>query len=183
MKDEKDPVEPGQNNTIHDLLKLERITPEDIVHLSKSDKKKLLTIIYVHLSQLVDEERDAYLEKVRAILDLPLKNRIWQRNNLLITQAIEEYKKQFGTAPDKSDIADRSGLSLTTVYKHFKSYRQNNMQLQLEQFEFMAPKVLDAIFNKSVGGNVNAAKLFFKVINNPPANGFGSSKVRIDDPE
>jgi predicted transcriptional regulator len=181
MIDEKDPALPAQTNPVLEVLKLERITPDDITHLTKSEKKRLLTEVYFQIGRFTDDERDEYLEKVRPILDLPLKNRLWQNNHTAITRAISDFKKLYNRSPDKSDIAEMTGLSHTTVYKHFKEYRKNNLQAQLEQFEYMAPQVLDALLNKSLEGNVNAARLFLKVMNNPQANGFGGSRVKIDE--
>jgi hypothetical protein len=99
------------------------------------------------------------------------RNTTWERNHALITCASEVYMQAHNRMPGKTELAEITGLSLSTVYVHYNEYRKN-LPRQLEQFEVPGAEVLVTMFEQSRKGNVHAAKLFLKVLNNPAAYGF-----------
>ena len=80
-----------------------------------------------------------------------------------MSQLIEET----GKMPTKNEIASKTGLSRQTVFKHLKEYDSNPLYSnQIQQFRFMADRVLAKVIKMAVAGegNIKAARLYFDVM-------------------
>jgi predicted transcriptional regulator len=126
------------------------------------------------LNRLKGEERDNFLAKIDPILPPATKSDIWDYNNHRISNAISSYMSEYGVMPSQSDIAEETGLSRQTVSKHFKEYKAKpEFIAQMEQFKFMAPKMLANVFKAAGTGDIRAARLYFEMVgamNKPQAN-------------
>ena len=95
------------------------------------------------------------------------KNQIWENNHLQITISISKQIEETGKMPTKNQIAEDSGLSRQTVYKHLSGYAEHPLyNEQIKQFKFMSDRVLAKVIKLAAQGDVKAARLYFDVMGN-----------------
>ena len=147
------------------LFTQEKITPEDIQDLNKLERDHLAQAATKMLDQLKGPERDNFLNKIEQIVPAGTKKDIWEHNQLAINNAIANYMRQYGIMPTKSAIAEQTGLSRQTVTKHFNEYKSGpEYTEQMEQFKFMAPRILANVYKVAGNGDIRAARLFFEMV-------------------
>jgi hypothetical protein len=67
--------------------------------------------------------------------------------------------------PPKFVIARETGLSRQTVAKHLTDYKTHPQYLaEMEQFKYMAPKILAGVCKLACNGDVKAARLYFEMV-------------------
>ena len=116
---------------------------------------------------LEGDEKEIFWNKIEDITGELTKNQVWEYNNNKITAAIANLMQQFGRMPSKTELAEETKLSRTTIHKHLKEFGTHPLYLeQMEQFRFMTKKVLAKVYTFAVNGDVLAAKLFFNVVGN-----------------
>jgi hypothetical protein len=155
------------------LLALNNISPEDLEDLDKLERDYIAEICTQRLAQLNGAERDSFLDKIALIITPVTKSDIWEYNHSAITSAISGYMQQFGSMPTRNAIAEKTGFSRQTVAKHFAAYKKHpEFVAQMEQFQFMVPKVLTNVYRHALKGNIRAARLYFEMVgvSKPQAN-------------
>lgn len=154
---------------LNEIFALEQITVIDMKKLTPNDLNGFYAILAKMINELKGIERDNFIKKVELFLDNDTKNQLWEGNHNSITYAISTLMQEFGRMPSKNEIADRSGLSRQTIYKHLNEYANHPQYVQqIEQFRFMTSKVLAKVFQFAVNGDMSAAKLYFNVTGNMP---------------
>ena len=147
------------------LFALEKITVKDIEGFNKLERDYLSETATEILQQLKGEERDNFISKIELILPASTKSRIWEYNHSVITCAISKLIREQGFMPSKNDISEETGLSRQTVAKHLKEYKAHpEFMAEMEQFKFMAPKLLANVFKFASNGDVKAARLYFEMV-------------------
>ena len=147
------------------LFKLDKLTLKDIEGLNKQERDYMSVTATEILEQLKGEERDSFLNKIELIVPASTKNQVWEYNHVVIGSAITRFMREQGIMPTKSDIAEKTGLSRQTVAKHFKEYKTHPEHVaEMEQFKFMAPRVLANVFKFAVNGDIKAARLYFEMV-------------------
>lgn len=155
----------SQKRKVDSLLALKKITLKDIEDLSQAERDYLAETATQTLAKLKGEERDQFLEKIDLIVAPAAKSNVWEYNHLVITEAISRFVRHHGVMPTKSAIADETGLSRQTITKHFAAYKaQPEFAAQMEQFKFLAPKMLANVFKYASGGDMRAARLYFEMV-------------------
>jgi len=150
---------------VEQLLKLDKITLDDIEGLTNPERAYLGDACTDALDQLSGDRREAFLAKIEQIMKPENKSDIWEHNQLTISGAIAKFMRQHGCMPTKTAIAEQTGLSRQTVTKHFKEYKKRpEFAEQAEQFKFMAPQVLANVFKFALTGDMRAARLYFEMI-------------------
>ena len=150
---------------INTLIAKDRLLQSDIDNLSEGQRLEFGTVLTQKLNNLKGNAHDLFIEKINDILPEDAKNQIWENNHSVITRAISVLMAKIGRMPTKNEIAVESGLSRQTVNKHLKGYAQHPLYAeQLQQFRFMADKVLTTVFLKAKEGDSKAARLYFDVI-------------------
>lgn len=150
---------------INNVLSLEQITVKDLEQFSETEKIRLYGIIAKKWNELKGVENDMFYKKIEPILHETTKNEHWESNHNHIIWAISTLMQEYGRMPSKTEIATKTELSRQTVHKHLKEYMNHPQYLgQIEQFKFMASKVLARVFQFAVNGDIGAAKLYFNVI-------------------
>ena len=153
------------DDKINRLLAKEKITTADIGDLNEQEQQLLEKKLSEILEQSKGVERDRFLEKIEPIMQGNTKNDIWERNHMLISNAIANFMRQNAVMPTKNDIAQETGLSRQTVAKHFKDYNtQPEFAAEMEQFKFMSHKILANVFKHASNGDMRAAKLYFEMV-------------------
>lgn len=153
---------------INDLLELEQIAPKDIESLTEVEKSQFFVLITEKFKGLKGNERDEFLKKLELIISDTTKNQLWESNHVQITGAISNLMQEYGRMPSKTELATKTELSRQTIHKHLKEYRDHPIYLgQIEQFRFMASRVLAKVFAFAINGDIRAAKLYFEIIGNP----------------
>lgn len=158
-------TQPSLQEKIDKLFTLDRITLAHLDGMDDRQRAQLSGIINEKLLHLKGDERDAFLEKVNAVITVTSKNQLWEHNQQTISSTITAYMRQHGVMPSKSLIAQQTGLSRQTVIKHFKEYKTHPEHVaEMEQFKFMAPRVLSSVFKFALNGDVRAARLYFEMV-------------------
>jgi len=85
----------------------------------------------------------------------------WDDNHSRIAAAIAAYVSEYGSLPSKSKIAEATGLSRETVYKHVKNFAENpGEQNTLNTLSVMTEHVLANVLRVALQGDMQASKLF-----------------------
>ncbi len=147
------------------IFALKKITEKDIQDFTELERDYLAETSTQLVQQLKGAERDNFLEKIESIVPASTKNDIWDYNHIVISSAITKFMCQHGVMPTKNAIAEETGLSRQTVAKHFKEYKTHpEFIAQMEQFKFMAPKILANVFKFASSGDMRAARLYFEMV-------------------
>ncbi|OOQ59653.1 hypothetical protein [Mucilaginibacter pedocola] len=150
---------------IEKLLARERITPADVGGLSEQEKTLLENKLSEILQGSKDTERDRFLEKIEPVMQEDTKNDLWERNHMLISNAIARHLQQHAVMPTKNQIARETGISRQTVAGHIKEYKEHpEFAAEIEQFKFMSHSVLGMVFKRASEGDIRAAKLYFEMV-------------------
>lgn len=150
---------------VNRLFTREKITAEEIKDLNKSERDHLAQTATKMLEQLKGPERDNFLNKVEEIMPPYTKSDIWEHNHQAINHAISDHMRKYGMMPAKNTIAQETGLSRQTVARHLQEYKSNpEFMAQMEQFKFMAPKMLANVYKVAGNGDMKAARLFFEMV-------------------
>jgi hypothetical protein len=156
---------PAVNKKVSHLLTQQKITPKDIEHLNKRERDHLARTINQTLGRLTDTERDTFLEKIEQMVPAGTNSDIWEYNHMVISNAISKLMHQDGSMPTKNDIAKETGLSRQTVAKHLVGFMSSpEFTEQMDQFKFMAPKVLANVYKVAGKGDMRAARFFFEMV-------------------
>ena len=153
------------NRKVNDLLKLKKITPDDLADFNSDESKHLADVCTNTLENLKGDERDNFINKIEFIIAPITKTQNWEINHQRITVAISKLMQENGYMPSKTALASETGLSRQTINKHFKEYKANPEYVsEMEQFKFMASKVIAKIFKFAVNGDVRAARLYLEMV-------------------
>jgi len=154
----------GPEIKVNNLLALKTITLKDIEGLTRIEREHLEEVATLTLDKLKGDARDKFLDKIDQIIPASMKSKVWEYNHMLISDAINRLMRRYGIMPPKTAIADETGLSRQTINKHLKEYKaQPEFLAQMEDFKFMAPKILANVFKSAGDGDVRAARLYFEV--------------------
>ena len=149
------------------LLAQKKINVKDIEDLNELEREYLRESCTRRLRQLHGGERDDFLEKIDLIIPASTKSDIWDYNHSLINDAVAGYMRDHGIMPIQSIIAEKTGLSRQTVAKHFSAYkRRPEITTEMEQFKFMATRILANVFKFALNGDMKAARLYFEMVGN-----------------
>lgn len=153
------------NKKIDSLLTQQKITLNDVEDLTQAERRRLGYKATKILAKLTGEDRDNFLEKIEQIMPGNAQNEIWEYNHAVISAAISNYMHQHGAMPDKSTVAEETGLSRQTVAKHMIEYKQHpEFIAEMEQFKFMSNQILANVFKYANNGDMRAARLYFEMV-------------------
>lgn len=148
---------------ISPLMKLKKITPEDLEQLSQDQQEDFR----VHLVQLLNTtkgpELDRLIEKADAVIPKDIKNQLWEINHAKIQGAITNHIVETNGMPTKTHIADLTGLSRATIYKHLKEFDTHTLfKEHSKSFKFMAEQILVRVYKKAMQGEIKAMRLYLE---------------------
>jgi DNA-binding phage protein len=150
---------------LYGLLSLERITDNDIDQLNQDEKKQFSEIVNEQIHKVTGSERDEIYKKIEDILSDQTKNDFWEYNHTRIMQVIDLLMQELGRMPSRSEIAQKTDLSRTTVYRHLKEYTTHPLYLeQLQKMRILASNVIAKVYKSAMGGDIGSQKLFFNVM-------------------
>jgi hypothetical protein len=154
-------------NKLNKIFEKKKITQAEVKKLSKVEYELFAKMITEKFNALEGDEKEIFWNKIEDITGELTKNQVWEYNNSKITIAISTLMQQYGRMPSKTELAEETKLSRTTIHKHLKEFGTHPLYLEeMEQYKFMASKVLTKVFSFAVNGDVLAAKLFFNVVGN-----------------
>jgi predicted transcriptional regulator len=153
---------------INDLLAKPVLLRSEVdKNLSHVEKQILGKILTKNINEFKGVELDKLLKKIDDILPDETRNELWENNHHKITTAISQLIEDCGKMPTKNHIASETGLSRQTISKHLKNFNDHPLYAgQMEQFRFMADRVLAKVIRMAAQGegNVKAARLYFDII-------------------
>ena len=179
MKAEPQGLQKLTETKISYLMGKEKISKIEVDELLNRDEKRILSnLLTEQINSAKGDERDILLKQLDEIIPKDVKNQFWENNHYLITVAISKHIEESGKMPTKNQIASDSGLSRQTVYKHLSGYAEHPLYAeQLNQFKFMADRVLAKVIKSAGQGDIKAARLYFDVLGY--FNGQASSNTSI----
>lgn len=150
------------------LLGLEYISKDEVnALLNKEEKAQFNITIKTLLSELKGGEKSNFLEKISDALPEDVRSQLYENNHYAITGAISQLIHSYGIMPTKNEIAEATGLSRTTIYKHLKGFAEHPIYAeQMDQFKIMSRKILAGVMKQAEKGDNKAARLFFEVMGN-----------------
>ncbi len=152
-------------NKIKAVLKLKKITWEDLKPLTKKELNLLSEVLKPLVNNSKGVERDKLFKKIDAVTNEETKNETWEHNHIKITWAISTLMQELNRMPSKRELADKTGLSRQTINKHLKEYHTHPLyEGQIEQFKFMRSNVLSRVYFFALQGDMKAAKLYFDIL-------------------
>lgn len=152
---------------INRVLALKQITHDDLKDFSQLEREQFNAILTEKINTLKGEDKEDLLFQIDGILNKGIKNQLWENNHASITSAIGSGMTEYGCMPSYNIIAEKTGLSRQTIHKHIKEYRNHPHYVTgVEQFQFMAAKVLAKVYKFAVNGDIRAAKLYFDMVGN-----------------
>jgi hypothetical protein len=165
---------------INTLLAKDRYSESDIAGFTEDEKDELAERL-TELAKSFKSDRKktaSFYNKIEPIVEKHAKNQIWESNHINITAAIATLMPDYGRMPSKNEIADFTGLSRQNIHKHITEYVTSPIfQEQVEQFRFIASKVLARVFTFAINGDVRAARLYFDIVGN--LNGSGPNNTFV----
>lgn len=167
---------------IEKVFNLKQITENDLSILTKAEETQLFEKITTALNEAKGVERDNIIEKIDLIAGKEYRSQIWEYNHSTITSAIATLMQELGRMPAQREIATKSGLSRQTISKHINEYTKHNLYLsEVENFRFMASKVLAKMFQFAVNGDTGAAKIFLKAVGAMNETGTNSTLIKTQN--
>jgi hypothetical protein len=153
---------------INSLLAQKKITQIGIDKLLNYEQKQVLgKVLTKKLNELKSTDRDKFLEKIEDIIPTDTKNQLWENNHIVITTSMTKLIEETGKMPTKNQIATDCNLSRQTVSKHLNGYAEHPLYAeQLQQFKFMADRVLAKVIKMAGQGDMKAARLYFEILGN-----------------
>ncbi len=150
---------------VNHLLAKKKIYKNEILQLTFDERVAFYQDLTRRINQSKGEERDDLLEKVDEIISKDLKNQLWENNHYEITVAITKLMEDYGKMPTKNLIAEATGLSRQTIYKHLKDYAMHPLYAEeMKKFRLMSDRVLAKVYKYAMNGEVKAARLYFEVL-------------------
>ena len=125
----------------------------------------VIQLITDKLNNLTGHELDKFIEKFNPLIIEDLKNQLWEKNHVIITQAISNHLSHYNFMPTKSQIAEATGISRQTIHKHLIEYNSHPLFIErAEQFKFMGERVMSRVLESALSGDTKAARLYFDML-------------------
>jgi hypothetical protein len=168
---------------VETLLKQETISAADLAALSEDDWTRAMATLNQQQASLSDDEYEAFALKTEGISDLLPRRPRWDQNHALIVKAYTDILRETGLTPSTTDLVNRTNLSRPTIRKHVGQFNQHPGYAEhFQQIAMLGTTLLARLFNLAMKDNVQAAKLFFKVLHNPYAAGLGIGTYPMKKP-
>ena len=152
-------------NKVSKLLKLKKVTDNDIKQLTKTELSRFNEIVNEQMEKATAIKRDEILKKVEDALSDDTKNDFWEYNNTRIMVAISSLLSEYGRMPSRSEIAQKADLSRTTIYKHLKEYTTHPLYIeQLQKMRILATDVISKVYQSAMTGDLGSQKLYLNVM-------------------
>jgi hypothetical protein len=89
----------------------------------------------------------------------------WEKNHKKILAYVREYMRMENQTPTVADIADKTGISRPTVYKHLQSFSSTaEFAGHASIFKVMVTDVVRLLYRQCCNGNIHAARLYLETM-------------------
>jgi hypothetical protein len=147
------------------LFEQQTITEEDYKSLNWKEKLLFDEKRNSFMGELKGEQLSAFLDKIECTMPLDFNEEMWELNHDKICDYINETLQRCRRMPSKSEIAKKTGLARTTVYKHLNSFTKGELYKERdERFKLMRQTIMTALYTKCIHGDVNAMRFYFEVM-------------------
>jgi hypothetical protein len=154
-----------QKLSISDILKKEKITLIDLESLTDEEQRELYRRFNTMYHEAKGTEKDNLLIKADEIIKPQTKNGLWEANHNNIIAFIHNGIVVNNMMPTIVDLMEKTGLSRQTISKHLKEFKEHELYKEHKaQFQILATSVLKKLFHLSMGGNVQASKIFLDAV-------------------
>jgi predicted transcriptional regulator len=98
-------------------------------------------------------------------MDILEKNQVWEDNHTAITKAIAQLIRHEERWPTKAEIAEETGLSRTTVYKHLAEIgKQDLMAETIDDLKCMSSMITAKLCELALGGDAKSMRIAFELM-------------------
>ncbi len=154
-----------QKLSVSDILEKDKITKSDLDTLTDSERKELMKQFNTMYHEAKGVKKDKLFEKAFEIIDTHTKNSLWEVNHNNIIAYIHNGIVIDNKMPSIIALVEKTGLSRQTISKHLKEFKDNELYKEHKaQFQILATSVLKKLFHLSMGGNVQASKIFLDAV-------------------
>ena len=149
---------------INAVFELKKVTLKDIEDFNKEEQDCFSNEVNKRINSLKGEEQEKLYTKLEEVLHTDTKNQRWEVNHYNIMWAISTLTKEYANFPPVNFIAEKLGLSRTTIYKHLKTFKESPLYKEQQQsMELMADKIIWQMYSLADRGDVKAARLFLDI--------------------
>lgn len=151
-------------NKIEEILELPIISKDSINNFDNAQRNLLGYKLTEKINSLTGIDREKFINKVESILVEDTKNQLWESNHIQITWAISVLINENKNFPHINEIAKKTNLSRTTIYKHLNEFKKHPIyQQQRDNIDLMADKITWRMYDLANNGDTKAARLFLEV--------------------
>lgn len=139
----------------------------------------VIQLITDKLNNLTGHELDKFIDKFNPLIIEDLKNQLWEKNHVIITQTISHHLSHYNFMPTKSQIAEATGISRQTIHKHLIEYNSHPLFIErAEQFKFMGERVMSRVLESALSGDTKAARLYFDMLGQSKQPGNSNTSIK-----
>jgi len=133
-----------------------KLTKEEVNSLSDRDTSSFYNLLNKKSAKLSDDldspERvtalDSFWSQTEEIACEHSKSVMWDSNHVRILNYIHNYVKSYWTVPTITNIAQDTGLSRRTIYKHLNETNiQDYLGKEFNKYTLLMPKVLGCLYS------------------------------------
>jgi hypothetical protein len=122
------------------------------------------------------------MAKLNPLLRKEDKNQLWQYNHSRIQATISNLLSKYDRMPTVEEIAEGSGLSRPTVYKHLNCfYGQKQYKDEWDKIRYASVSIFATVAKYALQGDMKAARLYFDILQNNQAEGNTYIKNQINN--
>lgn len=127
--------------------------------LTEDEREEYSQMLYGKLSQ-TEQQNDALMLKICDMGHIPANELVRERNHRKIQMAIHRLLNKYGQMPNKTQIAEVTGLSRQTIHKHMEEYVNTTSNLA-QEYAIMVPQVMNKVLQNALRNNdMRAAKMY-----------------------
>jgi hypothetical protein len=96
---------------------------------------------------------------------LAKKNQVWENNHVVITKAMARLLRDNERWPTKVEIAEETGLSRPTVYKHLEDFGKEELVMdEMQDLKCMSSMIMAKLCELALEGDAKSMRMTFELL-------------------
>lgn len=156
-------VNPKIEEFIVDVIYGEKWASNHLDKLPKEQRTASLKFLESALNLLAFDDRERFIERIESVLNEITKSNIWEVEQVSIENAIDALTREKNRCAARLEMAEKTGLSATTIDKHIGEYAQSPYhKKRQDELGLMRERLLSRCYLLGTGGDMKAARLFLE---------------------
>lgn len=165
-----------------EFLSQKKLTMKGFWKLTKPQQDLLNEEINRRINTLTGERKDMFVAKLNGLLDKEDKNQLWQHNHTRIQTTLSNLLMEYNRMPTVDKLAQQSGVSRQTVYKHLKHFNtQKQYKEEWDRIRYASISIFATVAKCALKGDMKAARLYFDIIDNSGGEGRTYIKNQVNN--